>query len=294
MTIAFRAGLVLALALTPTAAHAWGFAAHRLIMTRAIDLLPQELKPFFERYRDEVVVRVVDPDTWRTVGWEEDPNHFLDFGVPEYGPYPFAALPRDYGAAIEKFGTAALKRNGLLPWREAEEFGNLRRAFEEAGRGSQYAVSNVVLLAAVASHYVQDATQPLHATDNYDGQRSGQRGLHARFERDLIERFGTRIRLEPSVPGHIAAIRDFMFDTLLKSYQLVESLLRADKEAVAGRTEYDDTYFETFFLKVKPMLEAQLSAAATATAAVIVSAWEQAGKPTIRLQDARPLQKVPL
>ena len=55
---------------------------------------------------------VVDPDLWRNVGWEEDPNHFVDFGVPELGPYPFAALPREYGAALEKFGMATLKRNG--------------------------------------------------------------------------------------------------------------------------------------------------------------------------------------
>ena len=50
--------------------------------------------------------------------------------MPELGPYPFTALPREYGAALEKFGMATLKTIGMLPWREAEEFGNLRRAFE--------------------------------------------------------------------------------------------------------------------------------------------------------------------
>src|SRR4051812_5559573 len=104
-------------ALAPASAHAWGFAAHRLIMAHAIDLLPPELKPLFEQFRQELVVRVVDPDTWRYLGWDEDPNHFMDFGVAEYGPYPFQALPREYGAAIEKFGMERLKRNGLLPWR---------------------------------------------------------------------------------------------------------------------------------------------------------------------------------
>jgi hypothetical protein len=116
--------------------------------------------------------------------------------------------------------------------------------------------------------------------------------LHARFERDLIERFATRIRLEPARPSHIAAIRDVTFDLLLKSHQLVESLLRADKEAATGKAEYDDAYFEMLFVKVQPMLEGQLSAAITATAAVIISAWEQAGKPVLRLQDVRPVQKV--
>src|SRR6476619_4761866 len=91
---------------SPGSAFAWGFAGHKLIMRRAIELLPPELKPFFEKFKDEIVLRVVDPDLWRNVGWEDDPNHFLDFGAPELGPYPFAAFPRGQGAALEKFGAA--------------------------------------------------------------------------------------------------------------------------------------------------------------------------------------------
>src|SRR5712691_5483134 len=126
-----RKGSIVAVALlvaslVPASASAWGFAAHRYIMGRAIDLLPPELKPFFERYRDEIVVRVKDPDLWRNAGWEDDPNHFVDFGMKELGAYPFTALPREYGAALEKFGASMLTSIGRLPWREAEEFGNLR------------------------------------------------------------------------------------------------------------------------------------------------------------------------
>src|SRR6185312_2636936 len=151
----------------PAPAAAWGFAGHQLIMRHAIDLLPQELQPFFTAHRDELVLRVTDPDLWRNVGWDDDPNHFVDFGAPEFGPYPFTALPREYGAAIEKFGMATLKRDGTLPWREAEEFGNLRRAFESFTRQSPYASSDTVLFAAVAGHYIEDANQPFHATNNH-------------------------------------------------------------------------------------------------------------------------------
>src|SRR4051794_38011709 len=127
MRKALIAAVAFGWALAPAPAAAWGFAAHQFIMRRAIDLLPAELKPFFERHRDEVVLRVTDPDLWRNLGWPDDPNHFMDFGVREYGPYPFTALPRDYGAALEKFGAPTLDRNGRLPWRLAEMFGKLRR-----------------------------------------------------------------------------------------------------------------------------------------------------------------------
>src|SRR5438067_2943095 len=72
-------------------------------MARAIDLLPPQLKPFYEKNRDEIVARSVDPDLWRNVGWEDDPNHFVNFGVREYGEFPFVALPRDLESAIDKW-----------------------------------------------------------------------------------------------------------------------------------------------------------------------------------------------
>src|SRR5256885_13983074 len=122
--------VLLVAALTPSTALAWGFAGHRLIMQRAIALLPPELKGFFEQYRAEMVVRVVDPDLWRSVGWDEDPNHFVDFGAKEYGAYPFPELPRDLDVAVEKFGIVTLKRKSMVAWRAGEVFGNLRPTFE--------------------------------------------------------------------------------------------------------------------------------------------------------------------
>lgn len=283
---------VIVASLVPSSAFAWGFAAHRYMMRRAIDLLPAEVKPLFVRFRDEIVLRVVDPDLWRNVGFEEDPNHFLDFGVPEYGPYPFTALPRDYGAAIEKFGLVRLKRNGLLPWREAEQFGNLRRTFEEFPRDAPYTLSDIVLFAAVASHYVQDAHQPFHATDDFDGQKTGQNGIHARFERDLIERYESRLTVNPAPPRPIANIRDAMFDTLLTSHQLVDPILKADKEASAGKETYDAEYYEKFFAAVRPVLEQRIADSISATASMIIGAWEQGGRPALRTTDARPVQRV--
>ena len=290
-TIIALSTLVLAVA-APRTATAWGTAAHRYIMARAIERLPVELKPFFEHYRDELVVRVVDPDTWRNAGWDEDPNHYLNFGVKDFGPYPFTALPREYGAAIEKFGTATLKRYGLLPWREAEEFGNLRRAFEGFANDASFASSDTVLFAAVAAHYIQDANQPLHATNNYDGQLTDQRGVHARFETALFERFEGKLTVNPGPVSPVSNPRDAAFDVLLASYQLVDPLLRADKEASAGKDTYDDDYFDKFFAKVRPILEKRLADSVTATAAIIVGAWEQAGKPRLTISRTPTVQKV--
>ncbi len=286
------AAVVLVLIACPVEAFAWGVAAHRYIMGRAIDLLPAEIKPFFDHYRDELLLRVNDPDTWRVAGWEDGPNHFVEFGRPDLGPYPFAALPRDYNAAVEKFGVETLKRIGMLPWREAEEFGNLRRAFEGFKRSSIYAPGDTVLFAAVASHYIQDAHMPLHASSNNDGQLTGQTGLHTRFETALFEEYQSNLTVNPVAIAPITNPRDAAFDTLLASHQLVERLLEADKRAAMGRNSYDDVYFERLFVNTRPMLEQQIAASISATAALITGAWEQAGRPALRTAVAPATQRI--
>jgi hypothetical protein len=276
----------------PSPAFAWGAAAHRYIMRRAIDLLPAELRVFFADHRDELVMRVNDPDLWRVAGFDDDANHFMNLGVAVLGPYPFAALPRDLDAAIEKFGEAQLKRVGMLPWREAEEFGNLRRAFEGIARGAPFASGNAVLFAAVAAHYIQDAYQPFHASNNYDGQLTNQQGIHARFETGLFERFESELTIAPAAASPMTRPRDAAFDALLASYQLVPRVLQADKDAIGTQATYDDGYFERFFTNVRPVLEQRLGGAITATASLIWGAWEQAGRPALKAETPRSPEKV--
>ncbi len=283
---------VLLVVLVPAQALAWGAIAHQLIMRKAIERLPPALKPFFDKYEAELVLRVNDPDLWRNIPWDDDTNHFVDFGVPEYGKPPFSELPREYGAAVAKFGVNAVKRNGTLPWRVEEMAGNLRRGFEGMAKRQPYAISDVTLFAAVVAHYVQDATQPFHATDNYDGQRTGNRGIHSRFERDLVEKFGSRITYGVAAVTPMTNPRDAMFDVLIKGYGLVDRILAADKQALGSGDAYDDQYFEKFFAAVKPILEEQLTTAITATASVIVASWEQAGRPDLYTAQPRPTQRV--
>ena len=216
----------------------------------------------------------------------------LTRGLDELGAYPFTELPREHGAALEKFGASLLGRIGTLPWREAEQFGNLRRGFEGFKRDGQYAPGDVALFSAVASHYIQDAHQPFHASNNYNGQLTGNTGIHSRFERDLIERFESRLTLTPAAPRGVMNPRDAAFDVLLSSYKLIDPILKADTESAAGKDTYDDDYYERLFTKVRPILEQRLSEAITATAGVIIGAWEQAGRPAVTMAGARPLQRV--
>jgi hypothetical protein len=274
------AGLLLTLLLVPSTADAWGFEAHKFIVSRAIDLLPAPIRPFFEANRTFVVERAIDPDLWRNAGFtEEPPNHFLDMDA--YGPYPFKDLPRDYDAALKKHGPDTLIRNGLLPWRTAEIAGRLIRGFEALHKNGQYARSDITYFSAVIGHYVADAHVPLHAVLNYNGQLTGQTGIHNRFEDDLFVRYQKQLTLNPGPLKSIHNERDFIFDTLLDSSQLVPAVLAADSAAIAKRDVYDEAYYEAFFVKARPILEKRMSDSIAAVASVIASAWEQAGRPAL-------------
>ncbi|MGQ0736060.1 MAG: hypothetical protein ACT4QD_20700 [Acidobacteriota bacterium] len=286
--------LILVLLLAPTPARAWGFNAHRFIAERVIALLPAELRPLFERHQAVFVERSLDPDIWRQVGWEtEAPNHFVD--LDHFGAYPFAELPRDYDRAVEKFGRDVIHAQGLLPWRTQEFYGRLVRAFASLTRQppSAYAQDDIVLFSAILAHYIGDGHVPLHAVVNYDGQRTNQHGLHARWEAELFDRLRQRLTIAPAAPTPVTDPREFMFDVLLASNRLADGVFAADKTAVAGREFYDDEYFKAFERTQFGVLEHQINRSMTAVASVIVGAWHAAGKPAVpldRAQTPRPVR----
>ena len=276
----------------PAPAAAWGFEPHRFIMDRAIALLPPELRPLFEKHRAMVVERAIDPDTWRIAGFkEEEKNHFLDLDWEGYGKYPFTALPRDYAAAVAKFGRERIEDMGTLPWRAEEFHGNLRRAFEAYGRRGPFGQFDIVYLAATLAHYVSDAHVPFHAVVNYDGQLTGQNGIHGRFESALFERFRNQLTIAPKPIPPIREPRDFMFATIVEGTQLVPPILKADLDAIGTRDIYDDVYFKAFFASNRPVLERRLNEAIASVAAMITGAWEVAGKPPVPTDPPQPPQR---
>jgi hypothetical protein len=278
---------LLVLLALPAPAHAWGFAAHHFIMDRAIALLPAELRPFFEARRAAIVERAIDPDTWRTAGFtEEPPNHFLDIDWEGYGKYPFAGLPRSYDEAVEKFGKDRVTQEGLLPWRTEEEFGNLRRSFEAYGRGSAFGDTDIAVFSAYLAHYVSDACVPLHGVTNYDGQLTGQNGLHNRWESSMFERYQGRLTIAPAAIAPIRNPRDFVFDRVLEDAQLVPALFKSDLDAIGSRDFYDDAYYDAFFASNRAVMEDRLNKSIAAVAAMITGAWEAAGKPAVPVKPA--------
>ena len=272
----------------PAPASAWGFEPHKYIMARAIPLLPPQLRPFFLKYQTTIVEHVVDPDLWRTAGWEQEPpRHFLDMDA--YGPYPFPNFPRDREEAVKRYGVEFVDKNGQVLWRGSEIYQKLVEAFRQQ---APYSRDNIKFFSSVLTHYISDAHVPFHAVVNYDGQLTGQQGIHSRFETELFERYRAVLRVLPRPIGPVSNPRDYIFDALVGSFPLAQSVLDADKQAVAGREFYDDQYFRTFFGRVRPILERRLSDSITAAASMITAAWIDAGRPAVPLEQPRMPRRV--
>lgn len=277
LSVALIALLLSALPSPPVGA--WGFNGHRFVTERAIELLPPEIRPFFQAFRGTIVEHSIDPDTYRTMGFtDEPPRHFIDMDA--YGPFPFKNLPRDFKEAIAVRGEAFVIKNGTVPWRTEEVYGMLRDAFTQLST-APYARDNVKLFSSVLSHYVADSFQPFHAALNYDGQMTNQHGIHSRFETELFDRYRDKLRLDPAPAAAVPNVRDFMFATLTDSFQHVDPILAADLAAVKGRTVYDDGYFAYMFEHTGPIMEKRLSGAMTGIASLIASAWIEAGRPPL-------------
>lgn len=284
--------LALALSTIPRAhVSAWGFNGHKFITDKAIDQLPPELKPFFQKFRTAVVEHSIDPDTYRTMGWaEEPPRHFLD--LDNWGPFPFTDLPHDYSAAVAKRGEDFVIKQGTVPWRADEVYGKLRDAFKQLAV-NDFSRDNIKLFSAVLAHYVGDSFQPFHACANYDGQLTQQNGIHSRFESELFDRMESRLHVTATPLQAIPSAREFVFATLTDSFKEVDGILAADKAAVQGRTTYDEGYFEAMATKTGPALEKRINGAINGVASLITQAWIDAGKPALP-PDAAPRAPRPI
>jgi len=115
--------------------------------------------------------------------------------------------------------------------------------------------------------------------DSHD--RSNQRGIHARFEALMFERFVKQLKLSPKPIQPIRAPLQFTFDALLEGTTLVPTVLDADRMAIGDRDVYDAAYYDAFFRGSRAVLERRLDESTAAVAAMIAGAWEAAGKPDV-------------
>jgi hypothetical protein len=326
-TIAAAAvALFLAVGLTPRA-FAWGKTGHIYANSAAVGTLPPEtsLGKFFAANQAFLAAHSSDPDVWRdkqrVTG--EGPHHFIDldiYGTP--GDFALLNLPVKRADADAKFGHDLVESKGTVDWMIDLWTARL----SDAMKGSD---PDLILAdAAILGHYVADAHVPFHSAVNYDGQLSGQRGIHARFEEEMVH---NTIKLTDLAPDPAQPLADVLGSARLwsgQSLDLTPTILQADIQARVQATMggkavpdagplptsyntythkplpkdgsptadyYQDNpvYWKTFSAITRPIALARLNASASHLGSVWLTAWQRAGSPDLsRLQ--APTANVPI
>lgn len=160
----------------------WGENGHKTVTRLALDFTPEPLRSMLAPYGRELEEAAMDPDRRKSEPGtsDESERHFIDIDALE--PYPFKAFPHDLNEAEEKYGKINLHNQGTVPWAITESFNNLVAAWRAGD------VEWVRWLGDL-SHYVADSHQPFHTTANFDGQKTGNRGIHALLESVMFDGF---------------------------------------------------------------------------------------------------------
>jgi hypothetical protein len=270
----------LLIALPGSLLGAWGAQGHALIAAAALKDLPPETALWFAGHEEDLPAHANDPDHWKGRDPQEGPRHFLEceaYGGP-------GQVPRDEAQAKAGLGEPLFHRSGQLPWTVLDRVERLSLAFKAFDR------PQIALEAAYLCHYVADLAVPLHTTRNYDGEETGQRGVHHRWETGLVERLaatpGWTVSVRPVTQAEDAG--DAPWPWLQQSYELVDPVLADDR--FASREDQLDlahyrshTYWEVFLRRQGPVVEDRLAAAAQRTAQMILLAWKRAGYPAAPL-----------
>lgn len=251
----------------------WGNLGHREISSGVAYYWPSSMNSF-SFWVDSLADRSSDPDIRKSYDPDEYPKHFID--LDSYQEFlTTGRIPAFYDSVVMKYGLDSVLERGTLPWAILVSFDSLKASFS---RGNW---QKAVIYAADIGHYVGDGHNPLHLTLNYNGQFTGQTGVHSRYESGLISRFISEFS-KPSggTINYIPGLRSYVFDFLYENYIYKDSILTADLYAknLAGGT-VSEQYYQEFWNKTSEFNNRLFHNASKRFMEIIYTAWVDAGSP---------------
>jgi hypothetical protein len=268
----------------------WGYSGHYKINYESSRSFTAEMDQFMV-WAATLAEHGSDADYRKDEDPTEGPKHYIDIdNYPEF--VAIGRIPQTLDSVIAKYGENFVYDQGILPWATVTAYDSLVQCFLRRDW------NRAVLFASDLGHYVADGHMPLHITRNYNGQYTGNSGIHSRYESAMINSFMGQVNYEGGDITFIDDVNGFVFSYLYENYRYVDSVLLADDYAqgVAGNTT-SFTYKETLWNKSKSFTVPLFASASNALACLIYTAWSEAGKPMMNssgLNDGIPDHRVVL
>lgn len=267
----------------------WGFYGHKLINRQAVFSLPPEMIGFYKKHIHYITAHAVDPDKRRYAIKEEAPRHYID--LDDHGDSAVYILPRYWKMAVEQLTKDTLEKYGIVPWHVQTMKYRLTEAFVKND------IKKILKYSAEIGHYIGDANVPLHTTKNYNGQLTGQVGIHGLWESRLPEIYSegydmwigkasyidnTQLAIWEAVKNANAALDSVLvFDRVVKE-KLSEDKWYSFEQRGMGMTKvFSKEYSDKYNKLLNGMVERQLRRSIKMTADFWYTCWIDAGQPDL-------------
>lgn len=264
------------------------------------------------------------------------PHHFFDVERVLKPGERMTSLPTDIELIVKRYADLGhdMKKFregiGFAPWRIQELFGLLREAFQciknkeaqapeakgsafvspfDPGKTPTYSckpevpkrsdVFAAMSIAGVLSHFIGDLAQPYHVTVDYDGWDTGNGGVHAYFESEVLHELDERMSAEVLEKSKYVGFEVFPStrESLVKlayritenSYKYIPEVRRLDSKLLASpssvqnstkvsavRRPKDDPSVQKAFRNITVK---RLAFGASTLAKIWMMAWVEGGKP---------------
>ena len=309
--------ILVGLLIGPADVHAWDYLRHRFVNQLALASLPKNFPAFVRTATntERILFLGGEPDRWRNqrdraLRHLNSPDHYLD--IEDLEPYQLkpAQLSHFRYEYVEQMAAARVRLKlplpsenadrikghpGFLPWAINENYLKLVSAFsylkvfEEMGTPLEIANAraNVVYRMGILSHFIGDASQPLHTTRHFNGwvgdnpkDYTVSRRFHSWIDGGFLEAIGGHdekallAKVRPAkrlatpestddASGRFQAVMQY----ILGQHALVEPLYQLNKE---GDLSPDKP------AKGKAFLQAQLQKSGSVLGDMWVTAWQEA------------------
>jgi hypothetical protein len=260
----------------PSTGWTWGGVGHTYIAQHYSQHLPAYIDGL-RTYDTEVIAHVSDPDSRKGSTPGESDRHYID--IDYYPEFLAGTLPRSRAALEALYSPAIVLGEGILPWTVDEVMTRLTTQFQ----AQQWAAAALTI--ADLCHYVGDANHPLHCCVNYNGQLTGNTGIHSRHESTMISNtypYYAQLNTPAMTVAYYPNPLDATFDVIAASWAGVSPIITADNVAkAAAGGQYNSTYYASLWNSTRVLTQARLDTASVLTASFVYTAWVKAGQPVI-------------
>lgn len=263
----------------------WGFFAHKKINKMAVYTLPTEIIPFYKRHLKELEELSVLPDQRRYILDNEASRHYIDLDRYDISTIKYS----HWNEIIKKISPDSLIKHGIVPWHIPILYQQLKYAFISRD------TLKIIKLSAEMGHYIGDLHVPLHTTSNYDGQKTGQTGLHSFWESRIPELLDEELEQWVGPAEYRSNISKSAWDWVLESHSQVDILIKKESKLNATfkpskkytfekrgnslQKNHSIEYSKRYHQVLDHQIEDRFQSAYKHVGDIWYSAWIEAGQP---------------